>query len=133
MTERAEPPQDSRHQPPHQGAVAIGQRLHAGMRGRSIELLVESAVLMQHAVQNIRRDPPRRKTGHLGWQCKSLGGHGAGTSRKIGWRFAFQSMPSGATTPVPRQYAKHKNRPGDFTFAASSVWQKPSGRAPERW
>ena len=82
MAERAEPPQDRRHQPPHQRAVAIGQRLQSGMRAGAVELLVERAVLMQHAVENIRRDPPRRETGHLGWQCESLRRHGAGTSRK---------------------------------------------------
>jgi hypothetical protein len=37
------------------------------MRGGAIELIVKRAALMQHAVENIRRDPPRRETGHLGW------------------------------------------------------------------
>jgi hypothetical protein len=30
-------------------------------------LLIKRTVLMQHAVENIRCDPSRRETGHLGW------------------------------------------------------------------
>jgi hypothetical protein len=30
---------------------------------------------VQHAVQNIRRDPPRREAGHLGWRCESYRRH----------------------------------------------------------
>jgi hypothetical protein len=37
------------------------------MRGGAIELIVKRAVLMQHAVENIGRDPARRETRHLGW------------------------------------------------------------------
>ena len=95
MAERAEPPQDRRHQPPHQRAVAIGQRLQSGMGGGAVELFVERAVLVQHAVENIRCDPPRRETGHLGWQCESLRRHGAGTSREIGQRFAISAHAVG--------------------------------------
>ena len=72
MAERAEPPQNGRHQPPHQRAVAIGERLQSGMGGGAVELVVERAVLVQHAVENIRRDPPRRETGHFGWQLQIL-------------------------------------------------------------
>ena len=71
MAERAEPPQDGRHQPPHQRAVAIGQRLQSGMGAGAVELVVERAVLVQHAVENVRCDPPRRETGHFGRYCKS--------------------------------------------------------------
>ena len=71
MAQRAQPPQDGRHQPPHQGAVAIGERLQSGMGGGAVELVVERAALVQHAVQNIRRDPPRREAGHLGGRCES--------------------------------------------------------------
>jgi hypothetical protein len=39
---------------------------------------------VQHAVENIRRDPPRRETRHFGGQGEPLRGHGAGTSRGIG-------------------------------------------------
>ena len=60
MAERAEPPQDGRHQPAHQRAVAIGERLQSGMRAGAVELVIEGAMLVQHAVENIRRDPPRR-------------------------------------------------------------------------
>ena len=114
MAERAEPPQNRRHQPPHQGAVAIGERLQSGMRGGAIELLVERPVLVQHAVKNIRCDPPRRKTGHFGWQGKSLRRHGAGTSRERKAMAASGAATEGKT-PVTCEYAKYKNRLYDFT------------------
>ena len=72
MAERAEPPQDRRHQPPHQGAVAIGQRLQAGMRAGAVELVVEGAVLVQHPVEYVSRDPACRETGHFGRYCEIL-------------------------------------------------------------
>ena len=53
------------------------------MGGGAVELVVERAVLVQDAVENIRRDPPRRETGHFGWQSESLRRHGAGTSRNM--------------------------------------------------
>ena len=71
MAERAEPPKNRRHQPPHQGAVAIGQRLQAGMGACAVELVVEGAVLVQYAVEYISRDPPCRETGHFGRYCES--------------------------------------------------------------
>jgi hypothetical protein len=36
------------------------------MGGSAVELFVERPVLVQHAVENIRRDPPRRETRHFG-------------------------------------------------------------------
>src|ERR1700712_1671819 len=54
------------------------------MGAGAVELVVEGAVLMQHAIENIRCDPPRRETRHFGWQGETLGGHGAGTFRGIG-------------------------------------------------
>ena len=60
MAERPQPPQNRRDQTPHQGAVAIGKTFQSGMCGGAIELFVERAVLMQNAIENIRRDPPRR-------------------------------------------------------------------------
>ena len=84
MPERAEPAQDRCHQPPHQGAIAIGQRLQRWMRADAVELIVKGAVLVQDAIEDVRRDPACRETGHLGWPCESLSGHGAGTSRESG-------------------------------------------------
>ena len=65
MTERAEPPENRRHQAPHQGTVAVGERLQAGMGARAVELIVEGAMLVQHAVENISRDPSRGEAGHF--------------------------------------------------------------------
>jgi hypothetical protein len=65
MAERAEPPQDRRHHPAHQGAVTIGQRLQSGMGAGAVKLVVEGAVLVQHAVENVGCDPARRETGHF--------------------------------------------------------------------
>ena len=71
MPERAEPPKDRRHQPPHQGAVTVGECLQAGMRAGAVELIVEGAMLVQHAVENIGRDPPRGEAGDFGRYCES--------------------------------------------------------------
>ena len=84
MAERAEPAQDRCHQPPHQGAIAIGQRLQRWMCADAVELIVKGAVLVQDAVEDVRRDPACRETGHLGWPCESLSRHGAGASRESG-------------------------------------------------
>ena len=67
---------------PHQGAVAIGQRLQPGMRPGAVKLVVEGAVLVQYAVEYIGRDPPCRETGHFGRYCESGRWHEAATSRK---------------------------------------------------
>jgi len=60
------------------------------MGGGAIELVVEGAALVQHAVQNIRRDPPRGEAGHLGGGCESDRRHeGANRFRNNGrWRGA---------------------------------------------
>src|SRR5256885_5349002 len=47
------------------------------MRGRAVELFIERAMLVQHAVQNVGGDPPCRETGHFGRYCESLLRHGA--------------------------------------------------------
>jgi hypothetical protein len=60
VAKRAEPPQNRRHQPPHQGAVAIGKILQARMRAGAVELVIERTPLVQHAVENIGCNPPRR-------------------------------------------------------------------------
>jgi hypothetical protein len=71
MAERAQPPQNGRHQPPHQRAVTIGERFQSGMGGGTVELIVERAVLVQNPVKNVSRNPPRREAGHFGRNCKS--------------------------------------------------------------
>ena len=45
------------------------------MRARAVELIVKHAMLVQHAVQNIGRDPARGEAGDLGRRGKSGGGH----------------------------------------------------------
>ncbi len=77
MPERAEPPQNRRHQPAHQRAVAIGKRFQGRMRAGAVELIVKRAMLVQDTVQNVRGDPPCRKTRHFGRYCESLRRHGA--------------------------------------------------------
>jgi hypothetical protein len=77
MAERTEPPQNRRHQPPHQRAVAIGKSFQRRMRARAVELFVERAMLVQDAVQNVGGNPPCRETGHFGRYCESLRRHGA--------------------------------------------------------
>src|SRR3954454_24475206 len=77
MAKGAELAQDRSHQPPHQCAVAIGQRFQRRMRGRAVELFVERAMLVQDAVQNVGGNPPCRDTGHCGRYCESLRRHGA--------------------------------------------------------
>ena len=71
MAERAEPPQDGRDQPPHQRAVAVGQRFQSGMGAGTVELVVEGAVFMEDAIENVGRDSPRGETGNFGRGCKS--------------------------------------------------------------
>jgi hypothetical protein len=124
MAERAQSPQNRRDQAPHLGAVAIGEVLQSGMRGGAIELLVERAVLMQNAIEYVRRDPPRRETGYLGGQGKSLWGHGAGTSCGIGQLFAFQLLPLEGRILLAAEYAKYKNRSCDFTGRMRPARQK---------
>jgi hypothetical protein len=82
MAERTEPPKNRRHQPPHQGAVAIGQRLQAGMGAGAVELIVQGAVLVQYAVEYVSRDSACRQTGHFGRYCESGRGHESAMSRK---------------------------------------------------
>ena len=57
MAERAEPAQNRRDQPAHQRTVTVGERLQSGMSTRAVELVIERAVLVQHAVQDISGDP----------------------------------------------------------------------------
>ena len=76
MPKGAEPPQDGRDQPSHQRAVAIGKTFQAGMSRGAVELLIERAMLVQDAIENIGRDPPRREAWRFSWQSESLRGHG---------------------------------------------------------
>jgi hypothetical protein len=81
MAERAEPPQNRRHQAAHQGAVAVGERFQSGMGAGAVELIVEGAVLVQHSVEDVGRDPPCGEAGHFRRYCESRRGHEAGMSR----------------------------------------------------
>ena len=65
MTERAEAAQDRCHQSSHQRAVTIGKRLETWMGAGTVELIVEGAMLVQHAVEDVGRDPPRSEAGHF--------------------------------------------------------------------
>src|ERR1700737_5032703 len=91
------------------------------MGSGAVEVLGEGTLLMQHAVENIRRDPARRETGDLGGQCKSLRRHGTETIWENGMAIRTSIYAIARRTPVSREYAKCKNPPTDFTAAASSV------------
>ena len=65
MAERAEPAQDGRHKAAHQRAVAVGERFQPGMRAGAVELVVERALLVQDAVENVGRDSPCREAGYV--------------------------------------------------------------------
>jgi hypothetical protein len=52
------------------------------MGGRAVELIVEGAMLVQHAVEDVSRNPPCGETGHFGRYCESGRGHESATSRK---------------------------------------------------
>ncbi|MGY2931232.1 hypothetical protein ACVWZ6_000834 [Bradyrhizobium sp. GM6.1] len=75
MAERAEPAQHGGDQAAHQRAVAVGERLQSGMGAAAVELLVKCAVLVQHAVDDVGGNPPRRETGHFGWRSETLRRH----------------------------------------------------------
>ena len=104
MAERAEPPQDCRHQPAHQGAVAVRKRFQSGMSGRTVELLVEHAVLVQNTVQNIGRNPARCEASDLGGRNETRRLH----EQKISAGRITRKTADG--TSVAREYAKCKNR-----------------------
>ena len=92
MTQRAQPPQDGRDQPAHQRAVAVGKTFQSGVGGGAVELLVERAALVQDAIENVGRDPSRRKTRYFRRQSKTLRGHGVDTSCNLAQQFACQFM-----------------------------------------
>jgi len=66
IAERAQPSQHGRDQPPHQRAVAVSECLQSGMCARAVELIIECATSVEHAIHDIRGNSPRRKTGHFG-------------------------------------------------------------------
>ncbi len=66
MAQRAEPAQRGGGEPPHQRAVAFGQRRQARMGALAGELFVERDAPPQHAVENVGGDPARAKAGHFG-------------------------------------------------------------------
>ena len=113
MAQRAQPPQDGGDEAAHQRPIAIGKTFQSGMGGRAIELFVEGAMLVQHAVENVSCDPPRREAGRFRWQSESLRGHGAGTSCILTQQFAFQLTPP-AGIALASEYAKCKNLACDF-------------------
>ncbi len=75
VAERAEPAQHGGHQAPHQRAVAVGQRLQSGMGTAAVELIVERAVLVQHAVDDVGGNPSCRKAWHFGRRGETLRWH----------------------------------------------------------
>src|SRR4029078_8699785 len=108
MTERAEAAQDRCHQPSHQRAVTVGKRLETWRGAGTVELIVERAMLVQHAVQDVGSDTTRRETRHLGSTDSSLGGH-ARTSPGGERQFREHRGHADTTSPLPREYAKCKN------------------------
>jgi hypothetical protein len=52
------------------------------MGGGAVELVVEGAMLVQDAVEDVSRNPPCGETGHFGRYCESGRGHESATSRK---------------------------------------------------
>src|SRR5581483_10022629 len=122
MAEGAEPAQDGCHQTAHQRAVAIGERLQSGMGGGAVELVIERAMLVQHAVEHIRRDPPRREAGHFGRSSESLRWHALSVTRRRG-NSAKVRHATDRSTSLPCEYAKCKKR---WLFAA--VAQSIDGR-----
>ena len=64
--QRAETAQHGRDQPAHQRAVAVAQGLHCGMRGRTVELIVQRAAPHQHVVDDVGSDPARGKSRRVG-------------------------------------------------------------------
>jgi len=66
MAERSQPPQDRRHQPPHQRAITVGKRFQSRMGGGSVQLVVKGSALVEDAVEDVGRNPTRRQAGHFG-------------------------------------------------------------------
>ena len=117
------------------------------MGRNAIELLIEGAVLVQNAVKDISRNPPRRQAGRFSGQSESLRGHFSDTSCLLAQQPAFQSTLAAAgialTSKLALEYANCKNPPCDLT---SRKWRaamtndpsqtdspsKPDSAAPSR-
>jgi hypothetical protein len=120
MAQSAQPPQNRCDQPAHQGAVAVGKAFQSGMGGCAVELFIKRAMLVQDAVEDVSRYPPRRKAWRFSRQSKSLRGHGAGTSCNLAQQFALQLMPT-ARIDLALEYAKCKNPAYDFSCTRAVV------------
>ena len=64
MAQRAEPAQRGRDQRTGERPIAVGEAGKPGIGAGAIELLIERAMLPQHAVKNIGRNAPGSETGH---------------------------------------------------------------------
>ena len=65
MTQRPEPPQHRRDEPPGQRAIALGQGRKSGVRLRAVKLLVERATAAQHVFEDVGRDLAGGQPGSL--------------------------------------------------------------------
>src|SRR4051812_20059600 len=78
----------------------------------AFELVVEGPMLVQDAVENIRRNPSRGEAGDLGWRCVSYLRHAKSSRRRAGNGAGRLSMrPLDGSDSVACEYAKCKNRP----------------------
>ena len=82
----AEAPQHGADQLLHQGAVAVIKGGEIAVGVRPIELLVERPAPLQHAIQDLRRRPPRGQSGRCRRRCGFGRGHdgrqGTGTEKR---------------------------------------------------
>ncbi len=119
VAERAKLAQDRCNQAAHQRAITIRQGLQPGVGGRTFELFVERATLVQNAIKNIGGDASRSEAGNLGGRCMSYWWHGGKTSRQ---RNNDGAACQSAHHPrliarFAREYAKCKNRLLVLTFS----------------
>ncbi len=114
MAQRAEPAQDGRDQPAHQRAIAVRQRLQSGMRRRSVELVVEHAPLVQHAVEDISRNPARGEGQEPRWAERIARASCAANINSGQGRGTAEAVAAGRPL-VTCEYAEYKNGPCHFT------------------
>src|SRR6266849_5423183 len=102
------------------------------MRGGAVKLVVERAMLVQHAVQNVRRYSARRETGHFRRGRESLWRHAGTLLGKGPVPRGFGARHENARC-LPCEYAKCKNRPWCFRPAARSAnWDRARAEGRER-